>query len=141
MKGKRRRKRKNKDICRICLEAELHFKIKDSDRAEQGPSIHPLIAEKSQLISPCECSGSMKYIHRYCLEKCVLYRNNSGQPISTLHRPPTRNEFLDMIGLASVSQTVEQVIDQSNPGGVLDSFFEPAISLRTEVVNNETWDE
>ena len=96
--------RKTKDICRICLEDELHLKIKDTEKTQSG---HPLIAEKSQLISPCECSGSMKYIHRYCLEKCVLYSNTEvNRHVRGDRRHQTRDEFLDMIGLRSVSQTV-----------------------------------
>lgn len=29
-----------------------------------------------KLISPCNCSGSMKYIHKSCLDKCILYNKS-----------------------------------------------------------------
>ncbi len=36
---------------------------------------------KEKLISPCSCSGSMKYIHRSCLEKCIFSSKSNICPI------------------------------------------------------------
>ena len=32
---------------------------------------------KEPLIAPCSCSGSMKYIHKSCLQKWLLHTKNS----------------------------------------------------------------
>jgi RING-variant domain len=44
----------DKTICRICLESET---------------------QESTLISPCQCSGSMKHVHEKCLKVWIASRN------------------------------------------------------------------
>lgn len=34
-------------------------------------------SSNEKLISPCKCTGSMKYIHKSCLDKCILYNKSN----------------------------------------------------------------
>ena len=46
------RRTQNDNCCRICLESEIN-------------------AETGEFISPCECTGSVKYVHEECLKKWI----------------------------------------------------------------------
>ena len=37
------------------------------------------LGTKGKLISPCTCKGTMKYIHKKCLENWILYRLDNNK--------------------------------------------------------------
>jgi len=59
--------------CRICLNCE------DDDRVESKLSERRDVKANKDWLSPCRCDGSIKWVHRDCLQRWIEHYAGEGQ--------------------------------------------------------------
>ena len=86
--GKTQKDHENHRQCRFCYEEQYLNQIESSKKASNNNTNsniqQPVSSENSQnkliqlgeLIAPCLCRGTLKYIHAGCLKKWITYSRN-----------------------------------------------------------------
>lgn len=86
-------------ICRVCLSPE----------------------EPSNLVSPCSCKGTQKYVHRECLSK--WRKRSPGNFLSSSYCPVCKTSFMDVTPKTRVKLTTVGLILGMGMGIWLGSFL------------------
>lgn len=106
-------------VCRICHcsdDSEIVTMVSDAtvtDTSESvvcSQSVEP--AASSSLISPCFCSGSLRYVHHYCLQQWIRSSNHKYCELCKFH-----------FKLTVKSKPLHKVSDRSNDDHCLCPFF------------------